>query len=455
MPTTLETLGQLERRLNVAVPIEHIETEVRQRLAKLAKTMKVPGFRPGHVPIKMIAQQYGPQVRSDVIGDAVQKGFNEAVRSNNLRVAGLPRIERRQHADKVNDGAADHATEETNPEALEFSAMFEVYPEVGIGDLSTVVIERPRAEVAQADVDRTLEVLRKQRATWSGAGRPAQVGDRVIVDFSGRIDGAEFSGGQARDFAIELGEGRMLPEFEAAILGSEPGQQKIFPLTFPTDYHGKDVAAKQAEFTLDVKDVSTPSLPALDGAFAQAFGIASGGLDELRSEVGSNLALELERKLQSAVREQVFAALRAQARFALPKALVEAETNQMMERMRKDLQQQGMKAEDIQLTPDMFAAQAEQRVALGLVIGELVKSHDLAAKPEQIRALVAEAAQTYEQPEAVVRWHYEKPERLNEFGALAVERNIVNWVLARVKVVDKPTTFQAVMEPGRGASTKA
>lgn len=443
MQTTLETLGQLERRLNVAVPIAQIEGEVAKRLAKLAKTMKVAGFRPGHVPLKLVAQQYGPRIRSDVIGDAVQKSFNEAVRNNNLRVAGLPRIEPRGAPETQGQDAPA-------PDALVFSAVFEVYPDVGIGDLSAVQIERPVAEVTRSDLDRTLEVLRKQRATWPPAGRPAAKGDRVVVDFSGRIDGAEFAGGQAKDFTIELGEGRMLPEFEAAVLGTVPGQQKAFPVTFPADYHGKEVAGKKAELTLDVKEVNAPVLPALDDAFAKAFGIASGRLDDLRSEVESNLKLELKRKLQSLVKDQVFSALRAQAKFPLPKALLDVEAQQMMERMARDLQQQGMKAEDIKLTPDLFTSQAEHRVALGLVVGELVRSHNLAAKPEQVRALVAEAAQTYEQPDAVVRWHYEKPERLNEFASLAVERNIVDWVLARAKVVDKPTTLQAVMEPGRG-----
>ena len=440
MQTTLETLGQLERRLNVAVPVAQIEGEVQKRLAKLAKTVKIAGFRPGHVPLKMIAQQYGPQIRSDVIGDAVQKSLDEAIRDNNLRVAGYPRIEARRPQDAG-------AETQPNPDALEFSAVFEVYPDVGVGDLSTIRIERPMAEVTPADVDRTLEVLRKQRATWSAAGRPAATGDRVVVDFTGRIDGVEFAGGQAKDFAIELGEGRMLPEFEAALLGAVPGQQKVFDLTFPADYHGEDVRGKTAQFTLDVKDVNAATLPALDDAFAHAFGIASGRLDDLRAEVESNLKLELKRKLENLVKDQVFGALRAQAKFPLPKALIDVESRQMMERMARDLAQQGMKAEDIKLTPDMFAAQAEHRVALGLVVGELVRTQNLAAKPEQVRALVAEAAQTYEQPDAVVRWHYEKPERLNEFQSLAVERNIVDWVLGKVSVVDRPTTFEAVMEP--------
>lgn len=438
MQHNLETLSQLERRLNVAVPVDEIEGEVHKRLTRLAKTAKIAGFRPGHVPIKMIVQQYGPQVRSDVISDAVQKSFDAAVRDNNLRIAGNPRIEPR---------AGDAGR---TPDVLEFSAVFEVYPDVKIGDLSGVRIERPQAEVTPADVDRTLEVLRKQRAVWAPAGRPAATGDRVTVDFTGRIDGVAFDGGQAQDFVIELGEGRMLPEFEAAVAGMEPGGRKTFDLTFPADYHGKDVAGKRATFDLTVKDVRSATLPPLDDEFARVFGIASGRLADLRAEVASNLALELRRKLESLVKEQVFAALRAQAQFALPNALVEAETRQLMARMAQDLQQQGMKPEDIKLTPDLFKAQAEHRVALGLVVAELVRSQNLAAKPDQVRALVTESAQTYEQPEAVVRWHYEKPERLNEFQALAVERNIVDWVLERVVVVDKPATFEALMAPNRG-----
>ena len=436
MHNTLENLGQLERRLHMAVPISDIEGEVHKRLSRLAKTVKIAGFRPGHVPLKLIAQQYGPQVRSDVITDAVQKSFNDAVREQNLRVAGYPRIEPRQA-----DAAAS--------EALEFSAVFEVYPEVTVGDLSGVTIERPRVEVTPAEVDRTLEVLRKQRATWHTATRPAQDGDRVIVDFSGTIDGVEFAGGQAKDFPILLGEGRMLPEFEAALKGVEPGQTKAFALTFPADYHGQEVAGKTAQFSLVVKDVSTPRLPPLDDEFARAFGIASGSIDDLRAEVTSNLTLELGRKVESVLKEQVFAALRGQAKFALPKAMIDVEAQGLMERMAQDLRQQGMKPEDIKLSADMFKAQAENRVALGLVVGELVRANNLAARPEQVKALVTEAAQTYEQPEAVVRWHYDKPERLNEFEAAAVERNIVEWVLARANVVDKAETFEALMGPAR------
>jgi trigger factor len=435
MQTSLETLGQLERRLTMAVPVAQIETEIEQRLARLAKNVKVPGFRPGKVPMKMVAQQYGPQVRSDVISDAVKSSFADALREQNLRIAGYPRIE-----PKAEPGA---------PDQLEFSAVFEIYPDVKLGDLSGVTIERPLTGVGPDEVRNAIEMLRRQRARWERAARPAMTGDRVTVDFSGRIDGVAFPGGQAADFAILLGEGRMLPEFESAVAGMSEGESKVFSLTFPDDYHGKDVAGKRAEFTLAVKSVEAALLPEVDTDFVKAFGIASGSVDEFEAEIAANLRLELKRKIDARLKDQVFAVLRQHAEFALPKSLVEMEMQKMAERMAADLRQQGMKPEDIKLTPEMFRAGAEGRVALGLVLGEVVRVHDLQAKPEQVKALVQEAAQTYEQPEAVVRWHYEKPERLNDFETMAVEHNVVQWVLGRVRVDDKPTPFAELMGTAR------
>ncbi|MBK9704346.1 MAG: trigger factor [Betaproteobacteria bacterium] len=433
MQTSLETLGQLERRLNVAVPLAAIESEVAKRLARLAKNVKIAGFRPGKVPLKMVAQQYGPQVRSDVISDTVQASFSDAVRTQQLRVAGYPRIE-----PKAGAAASDQ---------LEFSAVFEVYPEIKLGDLSGVTIERPVAEVGAADVASTIEALRKQRVRYETVGRAAAPGDRVIVDFTGQIDGVEFAGGQAKDFPILLGEGRMLPEFEAALAGVRAGDERRFPLTFPADYHGKEVAGKTAEFALTVKSVAEAHLPAVDAEFAKAFGVGSGRVEDLHTEIEANLRLELKRKIEGKVKEQALAALRAKAELTLPKSLVEQEAQEMAERMIADLKQQGMKPEDVKLTPDMFRASAEGRVALGLVLGEIVRVHGLQAKPEQVKALVQEAAQTYEQPDAVVRWHYEKAERLNEFEALAVERNVVDWVLGQAKVEDRPAKFADLMAP--------
>ena len=443
MQTTLETLGQLERRLHLAVPVADIEREVQKRLNNLARTVKIAGFRPGKVPLKMVTQQYGPQVRSDVISDKVQAGFNEAIRQQNLRIAGAPRIE----------GKSDAAV---NADALEFSAVFEVYPEVKIGDVSRAVISRPQTTVEPHDVERTLEVLRKQRMSFAPVERPAADGERVVVDFTGTIDGVEFPGGQAKDFPITLGEGRMLPEFEVALRDMSAGEHKTFSLTFPADYHGKEVAGKLAQFALTVKQVAEPRIPALDSAFATAFGIRSGKLEDLRSEVEANLRLELKRKIESVLKEQALSALRTTSQLAVPNALVDAEARTLMQRMAGNLREQGIKPEDLQkLSAEPFRAQAEERVALGLIIGELVRREGLQAKPEQVRARVQEIAQTYEQPEAVVRWHYEKPERLQEFEALVVEANVVDWVLARAKVEDTPASFEALMRPPENRAAPA
>ncbi len=437
MQMTLETLGQLERRLHVAVPKAQIEGEIQKRLAELAKTAKIPGFRPGKVPLKMVAQQYGPQVRSDVIQDTVQASLNDAIRTQNLRVAGYPRIEPKQ------DVAADQ---------FEFSAVFEVYPEIKVGDLSTVTITRPVAEVTPAEVDHTIEILRRQRVRYEPVTRPMREGDRAIVDFTGTMDGAEFAGGQAREFPIVLGEGKMLPAFDAALEGMEPGQTKQFTMTFPADYHGKDVAGREAQFKLSVKSLGEPQLPAVDAEFARNFGIASGSLEELRSEIAANLSVELQRKVEGVLKDQVMKALQSCCELVVPKSLVELEAASMRDRAVAELKSRGMETDKLELTPEMFRERAAERVAFSLVLNEIVRQNQLQARPEQIRALVEEAAQSFEQPEAVIRWHYEQPERLNEYEVRAVERNVIDWVLQRARVEDQPTAFSTLMEPAAAAS---
>jgi trigger factor len=439
MQATVETLGALERRVNVAVPIADIEGEVRKRLTRLARTVKIAGFRPGKAPLRMLDQQYGPQVRSDVITERVQSTLNDAIREQNLRVAGTPRIE-------------SHVSEPPATDKLEFSAVFEVYPDVQIGDVREIAITRPLVEVTPQDVERTLDVLRRQRATYASVSRGAQDGDRVRVDFTGRIDGVEFAGGQARDFPIMLGEGRMLPEFETALPGMRAGETTSFTLTFPADYHGREVAGKEAHFDLTVTAVEEPSLPALDADFAKALGIASGSVDDLRKEVEANLRLELKRKVDGAIKAQALSGLRQRSTFAVPKALVDGEARLLRERAIANMREhQNVKPEDLEVSLDVFRPQAEERVALGLIIAELVRSEQLQAKPEQVKALVQETAQTYEQPEAVVRWHYEKPERLRDFEAMVLEQNVVDWILTRARVIDEPATFEQVMGPRAAA----
>lgn len=430
MQATIETLDRLERRLDVAVPAEHIEREVEQRLRKLSRTVRMDGFRPGKVPLRIVEQQYGPQVRSEVIGDAVQKSFAQAVQERNLRVAGYPRIERKTGADE---------------KQFAFSATFEIYPEVKLGDLKAAKIARPAHVVDDADVDRTLEILRKQRVTWEAATRASQLGDRVTTDFVGRIDGNEFTGGTGSGIALVIGEGRLLPDFEAGVTGARTGERKTFPVSFPADYAGKDVAGKTASFEVSVTAVEAPKLPEVDAEFARSLGVADGDTGKMREEVKANVGREIKKRIESEVKQKVMQALIDTTSLDLPKSLVEMELQRMVQQARADLESRGVKLEKLPIDPAALEGHARRRVTLGLILGELVKVHGLAAKPEQVRALVTDHAQTFEQPFEVVRWVYSESQRLSEFEGLAVETNVVNWVLDHAQVEDKAISFDELM----------
>ena len=436
MLTNLETLGGLQRRAQMSVPVAQIESEIIKRLTRIARTAKVAGFRPGKVPLKMIAQQYGPQVRMDVLNEAVNDSFVDLVEKENLRVAGRPQIEPKPDS--------------TDATSFEYTATFEVYPEVVIADLSDVKIEKPVAEVTDADVDRTIDILRTQRQSWSPATAPARKGDRAMVDFAGTIDGVEFANGQAKDMPIIVGEGRMLPEFEAALAGVVAGDNKAFELSFPADYHGKDVAGKTAVFSMNVKTVDTPNLPPVDSEFAKAYGIADGNVDKLRQEIGENLRMELKRRIIAREREQVMEALRQSSPLAVPQSLVDQEIMRQMQQAAAEMKQRGVEPTSDQLTPDRFRDIAQSRVTLGLLIGELVRQHKLDPSPQQIRKLVEEHAQSYEQPDEVVKWHFQDRTRLNDFEAQALEQNVIEWVLQRAQVQELKTTFaQLTGVPGQ------
>ncbi len=414
----------------MAVPAEQIDREVEQRLRKLSRTVRMDGFRPGKVPLKIVAQHYGPQVRSEVIGDAVQKAFSAVVQEQKLKVAGYPRIERKEGGDG---------------KQLTFSATFEIYPEVKLGDLSAVKIQRPTHAVDDADVDRTIEILRKQRVSWEAARRVSQPGDRVTVDFTGRIDGNEFPGGKGNAMAVVIGEGRVLPDFEAGLTGVSAGEQKSFPVAFPADYPGKEVAGKSASFEVSVQKVEAPKLPAVDAEFARSLGVTDGDIVKMREEVKANVGREVKKRVEGEVKQKVMQALIDSATLELPKSLVEIELQRVVQQTRADLEARGVKLERLPVNPEALERQARRRVTLGLILGELVKSHELGAKPEQVRALVTEHAQTYEQPFEVVRWVYSEPQRLNEFEGLAFESNVVNWVLEHAKVEDKAISFDELM----------
>ena len=432
MQANLETLSALERRLSVTLPVADIDNEIESRLKRLSRTVKMHGFRPGKVPLKVVAQQYGPQVRQEVLGDAMQKSFGEAVRNQNLRVAGYPRFDLKPPA----DGAAE----------FQYSATFEVYPDVKVGDIGNASIERPHLAVSEAEVDRTIELMRKQRATYEPAQRAARNEDRVTIDFRGSMDGAEFQGSTGNGQQAVLGDGRLVPDFEANVVGVGAGESKTFDVRFPDDYHGREVAGKTARFEVTVREVASPVLPEVDAQFAKGLGVADGDIAKMRAEIRANVEREVKAKLKSNLREQVMQALLDATKMETPKGLLQMEVQRMREGMRQELTARGVKVnDDMPLPADLFEQRARRRVNLGLIFSELVKTHNLYARPEQVRAMVDEQAQSYERPEEVVKWFYAAPERLREIESVATEDNIVAWALGVAKVTDKTMGFEELM----------
>ncbi|KVS43397.1 trigger factor [Burkholderia ubonensis] len=441
MANVVENLGKLERRVTISLPKDSVQKEIDARIQKLAKNVRMPGFRPGKVPLKMVAQQYAGQVEAEVLSDKIGQEFFTISRAENLRVAGQPSFAPKQ--EQVEDAYA-------------FDATFEVYPEVKIGDLATAEVERSTTTIGDAEIDRTLDILRKQRVHFhargeagehgdGGADTAAKNGDRVTVDFVGKIDGVAFQGGTAEDFPFVLGEGRMLPEFETAALGLKAGEAREFDLKFPDDYHGKDVAGKTAQFTVTMKKIEWPHLPEIDADFAKSLGIEDGDLAKMRGEIKENLEREAKRRTQAIVKNQVMDALLKISELDVPKALIEQDQQRLVEMARQDLAQRGVpNAKDAPIPAEMFAEQAERRVKLGLVLAELVKANGLEAKPEQIRAEVDEFAKSYEDPKEVVRWYYSNQQRLAEMEAFVVESNVVDFVLGKAKVTDKEVSFEAL-----------
>lgn len=430
MQATIEVLGQLERRLNFSLPLQQIDVEMDNRLKRLARTVKMDGFRPGKVPLRLVAQQYGYQVRQEVLGEKLERSFSEAVREQNLRVAGYPRF--------------DAVPAEGAPE-MRFSATFEVYPEVPLADISDKELSRPTLEVSEAEVDKTLEILRKQRTTWRATDRAAQKDDRVTMDFVGKLNGEPFEGGTAEGFVTVIGQSALLADFEQQLPGVVAGESKSFDMTFPDDYHGKEVAGKSVTFEIKVTQVDEPVLPEIDADFARSLGVESGDVVEMRGEIRQNLEREVARRIKARVKDQAMRVLSEANQFELPKVLIDSEIQSLMESAREDLKKRGVRESDIQLPVDAFTEQAKTRVQLGLVIAELIRQENLKAKPEQIRKLVEEQAQNYEEPEHVVNWYYASAERLNTIEAMAVEDNVVEWVLSKVKIVDQPVQFEELM----------
>ncbi|MCX8115489.1 MAG: trigger factor [Burkholderiaceae bacterium] len=433
MQENIETLGALERRVDLHVPAAEIEKEVSARLNRLSRTVRMPGFRPGKVPLKMVAASYGAQVQAEVLNDKIGEAFSALVSASKLRVAGMPRVQPKPGAEGGD---------------IAFSATFEVYPDIRIGDLSSVEVQRAVCPVGDAEIDETIEIMRRQRATYHAVERGAIDGDRITVDYRGSLDGTPFEGGTASHFPFTLGEGRMLPEFEAAVRGMKAGESKTFPLTFPADYRAPELAGKTAQFEVTVRKVEEPNLPAIDAEFAKSLGVADGDLAKMREEIRANLEREVGMRLKNRTRDSVMNALLASTSFEVPKALVQEEQRRLAEMARADLAARGVQMKDAPIPVELFAAQAERRVRLGLLLAELVRSQNLQARQDQIRKAIEDIAQSYEKPAEVIQWYLGNRERLAEIEGAVVEDNVVQWVLQRAKVVDTPVAFNELM--GRG-----
>jgi trigger factor len=433
MSVQVETLDKLERRITLTLPTATIASEVESRLKKLSRTVKADGFRPGKVPMSVVAQRYGYSVHYEVMNDKVGQVFSDAVTEAKLRVAGAPKI-----AEK--DGAADGQ--------MTFDATFEVYPEVKLGDLGAAQVERVSTEVTEAAIDKTVDILRKQRRTF--AQRPAAEGaiegDRVTIDFEGKIDGVPFDGGKAEAYQFLIGEGQMLEQFDQAVRGMKTGDSKTFPLQFPADYQGKDVAGKEADFLVTVKKIEAQHLPEVNEAFAKSLGIGDATVEGLRADVKKNLEREVKFRVLARNKANVMDALVAASELDVPKALVAGETERMVEAARADLKKRGVKdAETAPIPAELFQPQAEKRVRLGLVVGELVRSNNLQAQPAQLQAHIEEMAQSYEKPSEVVRWYLGDRQRLAEVEAVVVENNVAEFVLGKAKITDKVLPFDELM----------
>jgi trigger factor len=432
----LETLSNLERRLKVAVPMDQINNEVDTRLKRLQRTVKLHGFRPGKVPFKVVAQQYGLQVRQEVLGDTVERTFGEAVREKNLRVAGYPRIE---------TSARDGVEETEAAPAFEFTATFEVFPEITVGDLSAATIERPVVEIGAAEIDKTIDVLRKQRTEYLPVTRAAATGDVVVIDYVGKIDDVAFDGGTANGQAVVIGDGRLLPDFESNLPGLTIGESRSFDVTFPADYHGADVAGKKATFTVTLKAVQEQKLPAVDAEFARSLGVADGDIEKMRADVKANLEREVARRVQARVKDQALKAMLDASKLEVPKALVEMEIDRLIQGMAENMKNRGMEQKVEDMPRDLFEQEARRRVTIGLVLADLVRREGIRAEPEQVKAMVEDYAQSYEQPQEVIQWYFQSPDRIREIESVVVENNVVEWMLSKAQVSDKPTPFDELM----------
>ena len=433
MAVTVETLEKLERKITLTLPTSVIQNEVNTRLKRLARQVKVDGFRPGKVPMNIVAQRYGYSVHYEVMNDKVGEAFSVAANEAKLRVAGQPRISEK---------------EQTSDTEMAFDAIFEVYPEVVIKDLSQAEVETLQAHVTDEAIDKTVEILRKQKRTFAQRAMDAAAAtdDRVTVDFIGKIDGEPFDGGRAEDFQFVVGEGQMLKEFEEAVVGMKVGESKTFPLSFPEDYQGREVAGKTADFMVTLKKLEATHLPEVTNELAKSLGVADATVEALRADIRKNLEREVKYRLLGRNKQAALDALVAQAELDLPNSIVQSELDRMAQGAREELKQRGIKdADKAPIPEEVFRPQAERRVRMGLVVSEVVRMHNLHATPDQIKAHVEELAASYEKPAEVIRWYYSDNRRMAEVEAIVIENNVTNYVLSLVKPKVKEVSFDELM----------
>lgn len=433
MSVTVENLEGLQRKVVLSLPWNEVNAEFDKRLKQTARRVRIDGFRPGKAPLAMVESMYGASIQNDVLNELAQKAFFDAAVKEGWKIAGMPRLEGVEGQD--------------DKENFHFAGVFEVFPQVVLGDLSAQEVEKVSAAVSDEEVEKTIDILRQQRTVFNYTERAAQDGDRVIIDFAGKIDGEAFAGGSAENYAFVLGRGQMLPEFEAGVNGLKEGESKDVEVNFPEDYHGKDVAGKTAVFTITVRNVSEPVLPEIDADFAKALGIEDGDVAKMRAEVKKNVEREVNRRVSEQNKEAAMQALlNAAEGLEVPNALLDEEAQRMVNEMKQNFVNQGMAdAANLDLPADMFKEQAERRVKLGLILAEVVQANKLEPKQEQIDAVIADFAESYEDPQEVVEWYKADASRLQGPTSLAVEANVVDFVLAQAKIVEKALSFDEIM----------
>lgn len=431
MQVTVETIQGLERRMRVEIPEERVRGEIDKKLGDLARSVRIPGFRPGKAPVKVVARRYGRQVRDEVVGGLVQESLIDALSQEQLRPAAAPRI----------------APLETTV-GLSYTATFDVLPEIVLPQFETIEITRPVAEVMDEDVARMLETMRAQRRTWRTVERAAASTDRVVVNLEGFVDGESVDEASATDLPVALDEGRMVDGFEDALIGVQAGEDRTLELNFPQNYP-EYLAGKPVTFNVEVHRVEEPELPELDDAFAESFGVSEGGLDTLRGEVRANMERELADGLRRTLKQHVMEALIAGNEIELPESMVRDEVARAMQRRQEDLARSGIDSQQVELTPDMFDEPVRRRISLDLLVAEIVKEHRIELDHARVRARVESIASTYQDPARILDWYYSDRERLSGIESLVFEDQVVDWVLEHAQVVDEPTSFDRILNPGQ------